>query len=131
MLRAWILGFSLLLAVYLAWFLYVYFGWFPRMQNANTGDKVFWIVCLFPGVSAMLSSLIAPRRKLIIGMSMAISGAVLVTLINYATELSGIAMDYFGVKSGIELFVLIVTWNLIPCALGTAVGTSLAKFARA
>ena len=55
-------------------------------------------------------------------MSIALIASILIEGINLATELHGTAMDYFGIRGGLEVILATTIWNLVPSGVGTAAG---------
>lgn len=78
-----------------------------------------------PAFSAFVAAYLAPSRKIAIGMSMAVFGAVISQLMSVGYEYLGGYVDHIG--SVFETYVILLSYNLVLCLIGTAVGYFLSR----
>ncbi|QBC43324.1 hypothetical protein [Iodobacter fluviatilis] len=112
MLKAIIVGVSVLV---LAQVLYI--GVLLRIEHH---DVLRILLLFFPCISAFLSACIAPRRKLLIGMSMAIWGSLIAIFSAMIYERMGLPVDSIG--GPLATLVVVFTYDAILSILGGAAG---------
>lgn len=78
-----------------------------------------------PAFSAFVSTYLAPYRKIAMGMSMAVFGAIISQLMTVGYEYLGGYADHIG--SVFETYVILLSYNLVLCLIGTAVGYFLSR----
>ena len=124
MLKAWALGIGLLLAADAIWFICL---------QAKVFSAVFLLlVQISPLIAALVSATLAPRKKVLLGTSMALPAAVLATVLNFAYQLLGNVVDFSGFRGGLILFTISLIYGIAICAVGGFGGYLLSrKFPRA
>lgn len=119
MLKAWVLGIVILLIINGAWLI--------ALQAEMFSGALLLVWQISPFVAALVSAYIAPRKKVILGTSMAVPAALIVVSITYAYQLFGKPTDFPGFKGGLILFAITLLYSSILCALGGALGYFITK----
>lgn len=115
----WAIGVSVLLVALLLWngILFVEdTRWF------RIGEVILWGS---PLIAALVASWLTPRRKFLVGLSMAPIAAILHVLSHGAFQASGRQVDFPGAAGGALFFFLVLAGAAIPALVGTLVGMSL------
>jgi hypothetical protein len=119
MVRAWAVGFGLLVLADGVWLSFVHAGVFSKW--------LLLVLQLSPVVSGFIVAYLAPRRKLLLGTSMAIPATVLVVLFNVSYEALGNAVDFSGAQGALILFTITLLYSGIACGLGSLVGGLISR----
>lgn len=120
MLKAWVIGFVILLCANLAWVI--------SLQTSQFSQILFVLMYIIPGVAAFGSAYIAPRNKILLGASMAIPWAVLSVVLNFVYQWIGQAVDFPGFNGGLILFTITLLYGGVLCLLGAIGGYVLSKY---
>lgn len=119
MIRAWVIGFMILLAVVMMVVIATLIEVYPR--------ALLLLLQISPFVAAFVSAYLAPRKKIILGTSMAIPAAILSVAVTFAYQLFGKDVDFPGLRGGLILFTVTITYSCILCLLGSIAGNFLSK----
>ena len=84
-----------------------------------------WILYGTPGYAACIAAYLSPKRKLLIGMSMALYGAVMGPLSTPMYEYFGLPVDYIGTP--LETFVIYLVYCAIWAVVGSGMGIVLSQ----
>ena len=113
------MGLAILVVGHVAVFVSVQAG-----ANSLIFDLVLWCS---PAVAAFVAAYRAPRKKILLGASMAIPAAASVVLINHAHEAQGHAVDFPGLRGGWILMKVTLEWDLMVCLVAATVGYFLSR----
>ncbi len=114
MVRAWAVGFVILLTVDVMVVIATIIEVYPR---------VLWLLLqISPFVAAFISAYLSPRKKVLVGTSMAIPAAILGVVVTFLYQLFGKAVDFPGLKGGLILLEVSIIYGLILCVLGGTLG---------
>ena len=80
-----------------------------------------------PTIAAFVVGFLSPRRKILLGSSMALLAAVLAGLFNFVFQALGNAVDFPGIYGGLFIMGVTLVIHSIPCILGAGVGDYLAS----
>jgi hypothetical protein len=122
MLQAWSLGAAILLVAHGVWFV--------ALQATTFSQTLVLLLWVSPVVAAFVSAYLAPRKKILLGTSMAIPATVLVDVLNSVYQSLGHAVDFPGLRGGLILVTLMLGWNAVLSALGGIAGYFLANAVR-
>ena len=122
MIRAWVIGFMILLAVDMMVVIATLIEVYPR--------ALLRLLQVSPFVAAFASAYLAPRKKIILGTSMAIPGTILIVVMTFAYQLFGKDVDFPGLRGGLILFTISIAYGGILCALGGGAGYFLTRKSR-
>ena len=96
MLRAWAFGIVMLLAADGMWLIAIY-------AKVFSGPLLLFVQIL-PILAAFVSAYLAPRKKIMLGTSMAVPAAFIVVAVTMIYQLLDKPVDFPGLKGG-ELFL--------------------------
>lgn len=119
MLRAWSAGAGIIILVYTAWFI--------ALQAAQYSEALVVLLWLSPLAAALVTSYLAPRKKILLGISMVLPATILAVALNSVYQWLGNAVDFPGVQGGLILFTTTFVYGGILCGLGSIGGVVLAK----
>ena len=111
MLKAWMLGAGVLLIAHGMWFV--------ALQANIFSQPLVLLLWISPIVAAFVSAYIAPRKKILLGSSMAIFATILVAGLNFFYQALGHAVDFPGDRGALTLVTVMFGWNLILAVLGS------------
>jgi hypothetical protein len=77
--------------------------------------------------AAFISAYLAPQKKVMLGVSMAIPTTVLAVLLNSVYQLSGKAVDLAGFQGSVILAAVVLVESAILCSLGAFLGNYLSN----
>lgn len=117
--RAWSVGAGIITLVYAAWFI--------ALQASQYSEALVFLLWLSPLVAALVSAYFAPRRKVLLGMSMVLPTTILAVALNAIYQWLGNAVDFPGIRGGLILFTTTLVYSGILCGLGSMAGLVLAK----
>ena len=117
--RAWLTGAGIVALVYGAWFI--------ALQASQYSEVLVFLLWLSPLVAALVTAYLAPRRKIMMGMSMVLPTVVLAVTLNFVYQWLGNAVDFPGARGGLLLFATTLVYSAILCGLGSIGGLVLAK----
>lgn len=118
-LRAWLVGVAVLIVAN--------GGWFVSLHAHKFSETLVWLLWVSPLIAAFVSAYLSPRKKILLGVSLAIPAATLIVVLNTIYELLGNAVDFPGVRGGTILFVVTLGYSVVLCALGGGAGYYLTK----
>jgi hypothetical protein len=116
--KAWILGGVIVLVGYGAWFI--------ALQANEFSEVLMLLLWGTPTIAAFVVGYLAPRRKILLGASMALLAASLAGVLNFTYEVLGNAVDFPRVYGGLILIGVTFVTNGVLCTLGAALGCFLA-----
>ena len=117
--RAWLAGATLLVAALFTWVLLL-----GLEVYSQPIVKVVWFA---PGIAAFLTACLGPAHKLLLGVSMAIPSALLVTIANFSFQALGKTVDFPGLGGGLMLFALVLCGSALLGAVGATGGYFLTR----
>jgi hypothetical protein len=119
MLRAWVTALVIMLAAAGLWL-----G--MRLLDVPSGirNAMFW---LSPIVAAFFLARIAPRRRILNSLLLAIPVAMMFALVNHLDEKLGRYRTFPGMEGAITVMVLTLPYSLGLCGLGAALGNALPR----
>lgn len=125
MTKSWAWGAATVFAVHVLWFALI-------LTQAHA-DWVMGgiIVMLFvtmniAGLGAFITSYRAPRRRFVLGLTMAPLTALLSTGLNLLLEVTGTHVNFAGGRGSLGLFAVSLAYGIFVSAVGGAIGTGLA-----
>ena len=119
MLKAWMIGFAILVAAQGLWFGAVIVG-------SYHGYLILLLWCS-PILASVATAYHSPRAQLAMGTSMAVASAILVVIANGVFQAVGSAVDFPGPRGAAILFVITLLYSAIGAVLGGVVGQWLAR----
>jgi len=111
--KAWLIGVALLLLAQVVWFGLLATGMFSRTAGI--------LMLSAPGAAGFITAYLAPKRKILLGVSLAFPGAMIVSMVNWAYEAAGHAVDFSGIRGLVDLSVLTFLQDLVLCLIGASV----------
>lgn len=117
--RIWTGGFAIIATAQIAWFL--------SLSTQTFSQILFALLWASSGIAAFIVSFLSPRRKVAMGLSLAVPAAALIALLNYIDQLIGHPSDFPGLRGAILLFAIALAWNAVICGVGTATGYLLSR----
>ena len=121
-LRAWFIGAGILLASYVTWFIALLLNWKQQVLVI-----LMWFLWGAPFVAALLSAYLAPHKKILICLSMALLAAIFAVALNFIHQLRGDSVDFPGMQGSIILFFTTLAYSAIFSGIGAITGSMLAK----
>ena len=83
---------------------------------------------LVPGVASFASTYVAPKRKVLVGMSLALFGPIVAMIAAQAHQLLGIAVD--RIAGVVGMFAILFVYHAMSCTVGTAIGFAASRTIR-
>ena len=121
-LRAWFIGAGILLASYVTWFIALQLNWHPQVLVI-----LMWFLWGAPFVAALLSAYLAPHKKILVGLSMALLAAVFAVALNFIHQLRGDSVDFPGMQGSVILFFITLAYSAVFSGIGAISGSVLAR----
>ena len=91
----------------------------------NHHELLRLLLLIAPSISAFVAAYLAPRRKVVVGLSMALYGAALGVLSSVGYESFGLHVDRLG---GLwATFVILIVYYLVLSLMGSAGGYFLSR----
>lgn len=119
MLKAWTLGAGILFLGHVMW---------SMVLNSHTYPELLALTLkLLPTVAAFATAYLAPRKKILLGISMALLGAVLTSAFNFIYEAFDLPVDFAGPRGAPYLFMIALASNAFLCTIGSVAGYFLTK----
>lgn len=112
--RAWVYGFGVLIAAHALWFAF--------LQARQFSEVALIVLWLSPAVASFITAYCAPRKKFLLGVSLAVPTAVLVGILNFMYASFGNAVDFSGASGSVLLSVITLLGAAVICAVGSVVG---------
>lgn len=119
MTKAFAIGVGILVAAYALWFITLQAGQYSELKII-----VLWVS---PFLAALASAFLAPRNKIVLGISMALPSAVLGVVLNIVYQAQGNPVDFPGGRGAIILFVTTLLYSGALCSVGAVIGRVLSK----
>ena len=120
--KAWSVGTGILVLVYVAWFI--------ALQSSQYSEVLVLLLWTSPLIAALVSAYLAPRKKILLGMSMVVPTTVLSVTLNFVYQWLGNTVDLPGVRGALILFTTTLVYSGILCWLGSMGGVMLASKSR-
>lgn len=117
MLRAWMVGISVLILGHVLYFLV--------LLEVRNYELLRVALLFFPSIAAFVTAYFAPRRKILMGISMAVYGAIVVIVSSFVYESLGFHIDHIG--GLFTTFIIILSYYVVFCAVGGLTGYFLAQ----
>lgn len=117
MLRAWMVGISVLILGHVLYFLV--------LLEVRNYELLRVALLFFPSIAAFVTAYFAPRRKILMGISMAVYGAIVVMVSSFVYESLGFHIDHIG--GLFTTFIIILSYYVVFCAGGGLAGYFLAQ----
>ena len=89
--------------------------------GAGTGALAF-AIWLLPPIAAFVASWVAPRRKVLTGLLVAASAAVLTGASNYIFEALGNRVDFPGIEGALLVMGMALPLTVLLCAVSAIAG---------
>ena len=105
----------------------VHAAWFIALQASQYSEPLVFLLWLAPLVAAFVSAYLAPRKKILLGMSMILPTTILAVTLNFVYQWLGNSVDFPGARGGLILFTTTLVYSGILCVLGTMAGVVFAK----
>lgn len=102
-------------------------GWLLALQSEVFSSVLLLVSQVSPFVAAAVSAYLAPRKKVVIGFSMAFPATFMVVAVTSIYQLFGKPVDFPGVRGGLILFEITLIYTCIICLAGGALGDFIAK----
>jgi hypothetical protein len=122
MLRAWAWGVLILVACNAGFGVLL-----PFVGSAGTLHVLMLVAWVSSVMAAFVVAFLAPRKRVQLGISMAVPAALVLGAVNELWHRSGRPTDLSGAQGWIFIAVVGVVWNLALCAPGAVAGAWLAK----
>ena len=117
MIIALVVGVGLLIAAYGLWF--------ATLQGEQFSEFNVLILWVSPFIAAFVSAYLAPRYKLLLGISMVLPTAILSVALNYLYQVQGSSVDFPGGHGAMILFMTTLLYSSILCSIGAVIGRAL------
>ena len=119
MVKAWGLGAVIVCLAYATWFISLW-------ANQFTEVLAFFLWGA-PALAAFVTAYLTPRRKILMGTSMAFLAAILAGILNFVYEALGRAVDFSGIRGMTILVVIFLAFNGMLCIAGATCGYFLTR----
>ena len=114
MAEAWAMGLTVLVGAIVLWA--------TCLEARNYSQLALGVLLASPLIASALAAYVAPHRKALIGVLMAVPFVLMLVLFNAMYQLIGRPVDFSGVAGAITLAVASLAWALPMSALGAAIG---------
>lgn len=94
------------------------------------GGQGPWVDVVVPTIAGFAAAWFAPRRRILVGASMAAPPALLFVAGQTYCDLTGARCDHIGVGGTIALGFFTLAWNLLFCASGAAAAELAQRWVR-
>jgi len=102
-------------------------AWFVALQSSQYSEVLVFLLWSSPLVAALVTAYLAPRKKILLGMSMVLPTMILAVTLNFVYQWLGNAVDFTGARGSVILFTTTLVYSGILCVLGSMGGVVLAK----
>jgi hypothetical protein len=99
--------------------------WLGVLLEVRFHETLRVALYFFPGFAAFFATYLAPRRKILMGLSMGGYGAVIATLSSFVYKQIGFHIDDIG--GPLATFVMLLAYHVVYCVVGTAAGYCVAR----
>jgi hypothetical protein len=93
-------------------------------ENYVTQMVLIWAA---PPIAAFIIAYLAPCRKFLLGLSMAILASILIVVVNSVYAALGGSVDFPGIHGGLVLAEIALVLNGITCAIGALIGYAISR----
>lgn len=101
--------------------------WYLFVNVYFVGYLALHIYRFFPLIAAFVASLLAPTRKVLIGLSVAALHTVISTGFSLFYEYYGITIDRIGLEGVLILSIATFLYDLAYCTVGTICGVFVSR----
>jgi len=116
--KAWGIGAAIVLIARVIFLATILLG-----DHAPPAIRVFALLSYYaPAGAAFVVGHLAPRRKFLLGLSMAVPAAILDGALNFGLPALGHPVDFLGVEAGTILVVIDLIFQGALCAVGAVLG---------
>ncbi|MGD2136900.1 MAG: hypothetical protein PVF08_01500 [Gammaproteobacteria bacterium] len=119
MFKAWSAGAGIIILMYTAWSI--------ALQASQYSKVLVILLWASPLAAAIVTSYLAPYKKILLGVSMVLPTTIMTVTLNYVYQWLGNAVDFPGVRGGLILFTTTLVYSGIICLLGSMGGMVLAR----
>ena len=119
MIRAWGIGFMILFIVDLMVVTATLINYYPR--------ALMLLLRISPFAASFVAAYLSPRKKVILGMSLAIPTAILSLFVTVVYQLLDKAVDFAGFTGGLILLAVSLVYGFILCSVGGVAGYCLSR----
>lgn len=117
--KAWGLGAVIVCLAYATWFISLWANQFI--------EALAFFLWGAPALAAFVTAYLTPRRKILMGTSMALLAASLTGILNFVYEALGRAVDFPGIRGMTILVVISFVFNGVLCIAGATCGYFLTR----
>jgi len=117
--KAWLVGAGIVI--------FVYATWFVALQASQYSEVLVFLLWASPLIAAIVTSYLAPHKKILLGMSMVLPTTIMAVALNSVYQWLGNAVDFPGVRGGLTLSITTLVYSSVLCWLGSMGGMVLAK----
>jgi len=123
--KSWLIGGAIVLAVNFIYFASI----FAAVRFSHSIPIIFLMLLLWlsPVIAAFVTAYLAPRKKILLGMSMAPLSLFFSIAFTFLFEALGERGDHFDALGTLMITVLAFVFYCGLCALGVALGCSLSN----
>lgn len=101
--------------------------WLGMAWETKFYESLRVVLLFFPSLAALLVAYLAPRRKILVGISMAVWGALIGTIATSIYDHLGVPVDHIG--GPFSLFLILLAYQLAFCTVGSIAGYLFWRFA--
>jgi|ERR1700682_3435624 len=94
--------------------------WLGVLWEVRFYELVRVTLLIFPSIASFLVAYLAPRRKIVLGISMAVWGAMIGTLATSIYEHFGVPVDQIG--GPVMIFFVLLAYQFVFCTVGSVAG---------
>ena len=117
--KAWLASLGFMLAMSLVWYACAASGFLAGPANLA--------LRLMPAPAAVFMGVMAPRRKILNALLLALPVGVILGIVNLVDEKLDGYTSFPGIEGVITVTLLLLPWNLALCAIGAGVGRILVE----
>ncbi|MGH8653097.1 MAG: hypothetical protein ACREYE_13435 [Gammaproteobacteria bacterium] len=101
--------------------------WVMVLMSTTYPTALAWALQSSPAITAFTVAYLAPRKKILLGMSMVIFAASLASAAKLVYGALGLPTDLPGIRGARIVFTIALVSGSILCAIGTAAGYFLSR----
>ena len=122
MIRAWFIGFLILLGIDLVFLVTSLF---------EISHRILWMLLqISPLIASFVTAYLSPRKQVLLATTLTAPTAFLGLAVTIIYQLLGKAVDFPGFKGGLILFEISLLYGFILCSLGGVIGYIFSKFGK-
>lgn len=122
MIKAILSGIAVILIIDIAWLI--------SFSSEAISNVLVLIMQASPLIIGLISSALAPRKKIILGTFMAIPTTISCIAVNVAFEVLGKSVDFSGFTGTLALTFLTLAYAVPMCAIGASIGVFVSNWFR-